>query len=62
LDSGSNGLDDHYEETPGSCGELTPMDTDTDYVPDYLDIDSDDDGILCCKARSFERTSKLYAV
>ena len=46
VDSDGNGLDDHYEETPGSCGGLTPIDTDGDGVPDYLDIDSDDDGIL----------------
>ncbi|NND80364.1 MAG: hypothetical protein HKN53_10735, partial [Maribacter sp.] len=46
IDSDGNGLDDHYEETPGSCGGLTPIDTDGDTIPDYLDIDSDNDGIL----------------
>ncbi len=46
VDSDGNGLDDHYEETPGSCGGLTPIDTDGDHIPDYLDIDSDNDGIL----------------
>ncbi len=46
VDSDGNGLDDHYEETPGSCGGLLPIDTDSDGVPDYLDIDSDNDGIL----------------
>ncbi len=46
VDSDGNGLDDHYEETPGSCGGLTPIDTDGDHVPDYVDIDSDNDGIL----------------
>ncbi|MGB5666001.1 MAG: hypothetical protein WBM53_04075, partial [Maribacter sp.] len=46
VDSDGNGLDDHYEETPGSCGGLVPIDTDGDHIPDYLDIDSDNDGIL----------------
>jgi hypothetical protein len=46
TDSDGNGLDDNYEETPGSCGGLIPIDTDNDTHPDYLDIDSDDDGIL----------------
>ncbi len=46
IDTDGNGLDDHYEETPGSCDGLTPIDTDEDGIPDYLDIDSDDDGIL----------------
>jgi gliding motility-associated-like protein len=46
IDSDGNGLDDHYEETPGSYGGLIPVDTDEDYVSDYLDIDSDNDGIL----------------
>jgi gliding motility-associated-like protein len=46
IDSDGNGLDDHYEETPGSCGGLIPIDTDGDHIPDYVDIDSDNDGIL----------------
>ncbi|WP_297696035.1 gliding motility-associated C-terminal domain-containing protein [uncultured Eudoraea sp.] len=46
MDSDGNGLDDHYEETPGSCGGLVPVNTDGDYQPDYRDIDSDNDGIL----------------
>ena len=45
-DVDGNGLDDAYEDTPGSCNGLTPIDTDHDYVPDYLDIDSDNDSIL----------------
>ena len=46
MDSDGNGLDDHYEETPGSCGGLVPVNTDSDSQPDYRDIDSDNDGIL----------------
>ncbi|SNZ02003.1 hypothetical protein SAMN06265377_3860, partial [Flagellimonas pacifica] len=45
IDSDGNGLDDHYEETPGSCGGLTPINSDTDPLPNFRDIDSDDDGI-----------------
>ncbi|WP_052188317.1 gliding motility-associated C-terminal domain-containing protein [Cellulophaga sp. Hel_I_12] len=41
-----NGLDDAYEETPGACGGLIPIDTDKDGKPDFRDIDSDNDGIL----------------
>jgi len=46
VDKDKNGLDDNYEETPGSCGGLIPVDTDGDGIPDYLDIDSDNDGII----------------
>ncbi|MCJ7465064.1 MAG: Ig-like domain-containing protein, partial [Maribacter sp.] len=46
IDTDGNGLDDHYEVTPGSCGGLIPIDSDSDSIPDYLDIDSDNDGIL----------------
>ena len=46
IDSDGNGLDDNYEETPGSCGGLVPIDSDLDSYPDYVDIDSDNDGIL----------------
>ncbi len=45
IDSDGNGLDDNYEETPGSCGGLVPIDSDLDSYPDYVDIDSDNDGI-----------------
>ena len=45
VDSDGNGLDDHYEEHPGSGEGLTPINSDTDSYPDYLDIDSDNDGI-----------------
>jgi gliding motility-associated-like protein len=40
LDTNNNGLDNSFE--PG----LTPVDTDKDGVFDYLDLDSDNDGIL----------------
>ncbi|MEJ1223744.1 gliding motility-associated C-terminal domain-containing protein [Sediminicola sp. 1XM1-17] len=41
-DSNKNGLDDIYE---GNSLGLVPVDTDNDSVPDFLDIDSDNDGI-----------------
>ena len=41
IDSNGNGLDNSYES-----GGLTPVDTDDDGTPDYLDNDSDDDGNL----------------
>ncbi|RTZ05156.1 T9SS type B sorting domain-containing protein [Flavobacterium bomense] len=40
TDTNKNGIDNAFE--PG----LTPIDTDLDSVPDYLDLDSDNDGIL----------------
>ncbi len=43
IDSDGDGLDDAYEGT-GNEG-LTPVDTDGDGTPDYLDLDSDNDGI-----------------
>ncbi|MCL5247658.1 hypothetical protein M4I21_17710, partial [Cellulophaga sp. 20_2_10] len=46
IDSDGNGLDDAYESSPGSGEGLTPIDTDGDARKDYLDIDSDNDGIL----------------
>ncbi|MDA8686366.1 MSCRAMM family adhesin SdrC [Robiginitalea sp.] len=45
IDSDGNGLDDAFEESPGSCQGLLPVDTDQDGIPDYLDLDSDNDGI-----------------
>ncbi len=39
ADTNNDGLDNAY----GTNG-LTPIDTDTDSIPDYLDIDSDDEG------------------
>ena len=46
VDSDGNGLDDAYESVPGGGEGLIPIDTDKDTVADYLDIDSDNDGIL----------------
>lgn len=43
VDSDGDGLDDAYEGT--SDQGLTPVDTDGDGTPDYLDTDSDNDGI-----------------
>lgn len=42
LDANANGMDDAYEV--GGVGIL-PIDTDGDNLPDYLDDDSDEDGI-----------------
>ena len=39
-DTNKNGLDNAFESG------FTPIDTDTDGVPDYLDLDSDNDGVL----------------
>ncbi|MCK0158400.1 gliding motility-associated C-terminal domain-containing protein [Cellulophaga sp. F20128] len=44
LDANNNGLDDAYEAY-GNVG-LFPVDTDGDSLPDYLDEDSDNDGVL----------------
>ena len=50
VDSDSDGLDDAYDATPntGSAGSLglTPENTDGLDRPDYLDVDTDNDGIL----------------
>ncbi|MCG1037478.1 LamG-like jellyroll fold domain-containing protein, partial [Polaribacter sargassicola] len=43
VDADFDGLDDAYDGT-GSNG-LTAVDTDSDNIPDYLDLDADDDGI-----------------
>ncbi len=45
-DTDGNGLDDAYEASPGSGDGLDPVDTEGDGIPDYLDSDSDNDGIL----------------
>ena len=44
-DIDGNGLDDRYEENPGSGEGLFPVDFDQDGIPDYLDEDSDNNGI-----------------
>ncbi|MBQ4822150.1 Ig-like domain-containing protein, partial [Aquimarina sp. MMG016] len=44
VDSDDNGLDDIYETTPGSGEGITPENTDGLDNPDYLDINSDNDG------------------
>ena len=43
LDENSNGIDDAFERN-GLIG-LFPVDTDGDNLPDYLDTDSDNDGV-----------------
>ena len=43
TDVNSNGLDDVYESTPGVG--LTPVNSDTDSLENFVDIDSDNDGI-----------------
>ncbi|MEH6681979.1 MAG: hypothetical protein V7724_15640, partial [Sediminicola sp.] len=43
VDANQNGLDDAYE---GSYGfGITPINSDNGFIPDYLDVDSDIDGI-----------------
>ncbi len=44
ADLNANGLDDAYENG-GSVGVI-PQDTDGDGLPDYVDTDSDDDGVV----------------
>jgi len=48
VDTDGNGLDDQYETTPGSGEGLTPTDSDSDSISDYLDDDSDNDLITDC--------------
>ena len=45
IDSDGNGLDDVYESTPGSGEGINPENTDSTDDPDYLDDDSDNDGV-----------------
>ncbi|MCG1036969.1 T9SS type A sorting domain-containing protein [Polaribacter sargassicola] len=44
TDNNNNGVDDNYEN--GAILGLEVVDTDSDETPDYLDSDSDNDGIL----------------
>jgi hypothetical protein len=46
VDADNDGLDDTYDNFLGSFsgGRITPVDTDSDGTPDYLDTDSDGDG------------------
>jgi len=46
VDSDGNGLLDVYESAPGVGEGVTPVNTDGTGEPDYLDLDSDDDGAL----------------
>ncbi len=43
LDANRNGLDDAYETASSNNRGITPVDTDNDRSPDYLDSDADDD-------------------
>jgi uncharacterized repeat protein (TIGR01451 family)/gliding motility-associated-like protein len=45
VDEDSNGLDDAYESGPGTGEGISPVNTDNDSDPDYLDLDSDDDNV-----------------
>ncbi len=45
VDQDGNGLDDRYESVPGNGEGLTPVDTESDGLPDFRDVDSDSDGI-----------------
>ncbi|MEM8910529.1 MAG: LamG-like jellyroll fold domain-containing protein, partial [Planctomycetota bacterium] len=54
-DSDNDGLDDAYE---GSGDEgITPVDTDSDSTPDFLDTDSDNDGTLDSAESGLSATS-----
>lgn len=45
-DSDNDGLDDSYDNYNGFGGDgIHPVDTDSDTVPDYLDADTDNDGL-----------------
>ncbi|SCX86689.1 hypothetical protein SAMN05192588_0001, partial [Nonlabens sp. Hel1_33_55] len=44
-------LDDNYENTPGSGEGISPENTDGADQPDYLDLDSDNDGRGRCDGR-----------
>ncbi len=44
-DTDNNGLDDAYENVPGTGNGITVVDTDDDAYADYLDDDSDNDNV-----------------
>jgi len=46
MDSDGDGIDDAYDSTPGFGGGVNPVDTDGDGMADYVDTDSDNDGML----------------
>jgi hypothetical protein len=46
LDTDGDGLDNTWDNFPGIGGNgVTPLDTDADLIPDYLDSDADGDGL-----------------
>lgn len=45
IDSNNNGWDDAYDPADGGY-EFVPVDTDGDSMPDYLDIDSENDNVF----------------
>lgn len=47
LDSDGDGIDNAYDNFVGFGGDgIHPVDTDADGTPDYLDLDTDNDGLL----------------
>jgi len=45
IDTDGDGIDDAYDAITGFGGKgINPVDTDGDTIPDYIDIDSDNDG------------------
>ncbi|MBT8236612.1 MAG: MSCRAMM family adhesin SdrC, partial [Bacteroidia bacterium] len=55
MDANTNGLDDYFEQSSGEMG-VDPIDTDGDGIPDYIDIDSDNDGLLDQTESSLQST------
>lgn len=46
ADTDSDGLDNSYDNTVGFSGNgIPPVDTDLDLIPDYIDLDTDSDGL-----------------